>query len=268
MSPPRPLSSSSPPPVSFVIPSFNQARFIRRCIDDCLAQNVAGAEILVLDGNSSDGTQAILASYGDRLRFVSEPDRGQSDAINKGIRLARGEIIAWINSDDYYADSGVLGRVLGAFGPGVDVVHGDGMLVDVAGQPFRRYRSRDLDGGRALFAHPTAVVQCSVFFRRQLFLDVGALDETLHYAMDYDLWLRLMPAAQKVRYLPEVLSCVRFHESAKTYTGMLAQFAEVRRIRRRYRHGRPPGALLGTLVADAKLYAYWAAVRLGLRRAA
>lgn len=257
----------SAPPVSFVIPTRNQAQFIRRCIDDCLAQNIAGAEILVIDGNSTDGTQEILASYGDRLRFVSERDRGQSDAINKGIRRARGEIIAWINSDDYYADAGVLTRVLAAFSDGVDVVHGDGMLVDVAGQPFRRYVSRDLEGGRALFAHPTAVVQCSVFFRRQLFLDVGALDETLHWAMDYDLWLRLMPAARRVRYLPEVLSCVRFHAGAKTYTGMLEQLAEVRRIRRRYRRGRPFGAGVATLVADAKLYAYWAAVRLGLRRA-
>ena len=257
----------SAPPVSFVIPTRNQAQFIRRCIDECLAQNIAGAEILVVDGNSTDGTQQILASYGDRLRFVSERDRGQSDAINKGIRMARGEVIAWINSDDYYADAGVVKRVLAAFSDGVDVVHGDGMLVDVAGQPFRRYVSRELDGGRALFAHPTAVVQCSVFFRRQLFLDVGALDETLHWAMDYDLWLRLMPAARRVRYLPEVLSCVRFHAGAKTYNGMLEQFAEVRRIRRRYRRDRPFGARVGTLVADAKLYAYWAAVRLGLRRA-
>src|SRR5580704_13650255 len=92
------VADVSTPPVSFVIPTRNQARFIRRCIDECLAQDIAGAEILVIDGASTDGTQEILASYGDRLRFISERDRGQSDAINKGIRQARGEIIAWINS--------------------------------------------------------------------------------------------------------------------------------------------------------------------------
>jgi glycosyltransferase involved in cell wall biosynthesis len=259
------------PPVSFVIPTRNQARFIRQCIDSCVAQQIPGAEIVVVDGASTDGTQDILRGYGDRVRFVSEPDRGQSDAINKGVRMARGELVAWINSDDYYAHGRVLATVLSAFAsdPRLDIVHGDGMFVDVEAHPFRYYRSRPVDGS-LLYAYPTAIVQPSLFFRRQLFLDVGGLREDLHWAMDLDLWLRLFPAARASRYLPEVLSCMRCHADAKTFYGMWNQIAEVRRLKRAWArdHRINPLTRLRGLWADAKLYVYWAAVRSGLRRAA
>ncbi len=260
------------PPVSFVIPTRNQARFVRQCIDGCLAQAIDGAEVLVIDGASTDGTQQILAGYGERIRFVSERDHGQSDAINKGVKLARGEVVAWINSDDYYHDDGVVRRVLARFAAdaALDVVHGDGWLVDVAGRPFRRYHSRPLDGGRALYTHPTAVVQPSLFFRRALFLAVGGLREELHWAMDLDLWLRMLPRARKVEYVAEPWTCLRCHDEAKTYRGMLQQIREVGRLKREHAAALKPDAAmrLGSLVADAKLYVYWAAVRLGLRRAA
>src|SRR6266496_688798 len=100
--------------VSFVIPTRNQARFIRRCIDRCLEQGIDDSEIIVVDGLSSDGTQDILASYGERVRWTSEADAGQSDAINKGIARASGEIVAWINSDDYYADAQAVRAVVAA----------------------------------------------------------------------------------------------------------------------------------------------------------
>src|SRR3954451_3356734 len=98
--------------LSFVIPTRNQARFIRKCIDSCLAQAIPDSEIMVVDGLSTDGTQEILASYGDRIRWLSEKDRGQSDALNKGVRQTSGEVIAWINSDDYYPTGNVLGEAL------------------------------------------------------------------------------------------------------------------------------------------------------------
>lgn len=260
------------PPVSFVIPTRNQARFIRQCIDSCLSQKIARAEVLVFDGASTDGTRAVLESYGDAIRWVSEPDRGQSDAINKGIRAARGEVIAWINSDDYYYNDDVLRRVLARFAEDsrVDVVHGDGWLVDARGRPFRRYRSRSLEGGRVLLAHPAAVVQPGLFFRRSLLTSVGGLREELHWAMDLELWLRMLPAARRVVYLAEPLACLRCHDEAKTYRGMLKQIREIRQIKRQYAPRFAPDPLLriGSLVADAKLYAYWAAVRVGLWKAA
>ena len=264
--------AAAAPSLSFVIPTRNQARFIRRCIDSCLSQKIAGAEILVFDGASTDDTRDILASYGESIRWVSEQDRGQSDAINKGVHAARGEVVAWINSDDFYQDETVLARVLARFAEDarVDVVHGDGWLVDVHGEPFRRYRSRAVDGGRLLFAYPTAIVQPALFFRRSLFESVGGLREELHWAMDLDLWLRMLPAARRVDYLDEPLACIRCHEDAKTYRGMLEQIREVRQIKRQHAaaFGSDPLLQLGSAVADAKLYVYWAAVRLGLWKAA
>ncbi len=258
------------PTLSFVVPTRNQAQFLRECVDSCLAQGIDGAEVWVIDGASTDGTPQILAGYGDRIRWRSEPDRGQSDAINKGIRLATGEVIAWINSDDLYAAPDVLARVLDVFAaePACDVVHGDGMLVDVRGAPFRRYASRAVDAA-ALYAHPTSLVQPSVFFRRQLFLDVGGLREDLHWAMDFDLWLRLFEAARQTRYLPEVFTHVRSHADAKTQRGMLRQIGEVRRLKRAWARGRrlDPRTRLAGLASTVLLYAYWAAVRTGLVRA-
>lgn len=259
------------PLVSFVIPTRNHARFIRQCIDSCLAQAIEGAEIVVVDGGSTDGTQEILRAYGDQLRFVSERDRGQSDAINKGVAMATGEIVAWINSDDYYAHDAVLRKVLDVFAgdPTLDIVHGDGRFVDIDGVPFREYRSRPVDGP-TLYAHPTAIVQPSLFFRRQLFVDVGGLREELHWAMDFDLWLRLFPAARAARHLPEALSCMRCHPGAKTFYGMWDQIGEVRRLKRAWarQHGIDAATRIAGLWSDAKLVVYWAAVRSGLHRAA
>lgn len=260
------------PPLSFVIPTRNHGRFIRRCIDGCLAQAIDGAEIIVRDGGSEDGTQEILRSYGDRIRWVSQKDGGQSEAINKAIADARGDIIAWINSDDYYARHDVVRRVLDAFAaePLADVVHGDGEVVDVDERPFRRYPSRDVDGGRALLAHPTCIVQPALFFRRELFNAVGGLREELHWAMDFDLWLRMFPRARKIVYLPEVIACVRSHRDAKTYRGMLQQIREVIRLKREHAPRLHPSLRqrVESANADVMLYAYWAAVRLGLWRAA
>jgi glycosyltransferase involved in cell wall biosynthesis len=259
-------------PLSFVIPSYNQARYLRDCLDGCLAQRIDGAEILVFDGGSTDETRDLLAGYGERVTWRSAPDRGQSDAINQGVRAASGEIIAWINSDDFYTGPDVLRRVLDRFAadPELDVVHGDGWMVDAAGRRFRRYRSRELERGRALVATPSAVVQPALFFRRRLFLDVGGLDERLHWAMDLDLWMRMLPAARRVAYLAEPLACLRCHEEAKTYRGMLQQIREVRHIKSRYLPALQPdvGLRVASHVADAKLYVYWAAVRLGLWKAA
>jgi glycosyltransferase involved in cell wall biosynthesis len=124
--------------LSFVIPTYNQARFIGQCIDSCLAQNIPDSEIVVVDGASTDHTRDVLATYGDRIRWVSEKDRGQSDAINKGVRMATGDFVAWINSDDYYAGPHVISRLLRE---NVDVAYGDGLRVDVDGNPIGPYNA-------------------------------------------------------------------------------------------------------------------------------
>lgn len=259
--------------VSFVIPTRNQAHFIRRCVDSCVEQGVPDSEILVVDGDSSDGTQKILASYGDRIRWTSEPDEGQGDAVNKGIARATGEVIAWINSDDRYADGSVLADVLDAFAsdPKRDVVYGDGLTVDAADRPLRPYRTRHIRAPRDLLLHPSSpVLQPATFFRRQLFVEAGGIRTELLYALDYDLWVRMFPRARSIHHLRRPLAVATYHADAKSVSAMLQQIRETVAVKRRYQaqFALAPADRLRMEAGIASLYAYWAAVRLGLKRAA
>jgi glycosyltransferase involved in cell wall biosynthesis len=258
--------------VSFVVPTRNQARFLRRCLDSCLAQGIPDSEIVVVDGLSTDGTQEILRAYGDRVRWTSERDGGQAEAVNKGVAAARGEIIAWLNSDDAYADDRALAAVLGAFdaSPDVDVVVGDAMTVDEAGRPIRPYRNRPFEEARQVLLEPIGPSQPATFFRRRLFLEAGGLRPELHYALDYELWLRLFPRARALRYLPRTLALTTFHAEAKSIRAMGRQIREVARVKREHApaFALSTGERLRLWRGVAGLYAYWALVRLGLRRAA
>lgn len=256
--------------LSFVIPTRNQAAFLRQCIDGCLAQGIDNAEVLVIDGASTDGTQDILASYGDRVRWISERDRGQSDAINKGVRLARGEIIAWINSDDYYASPTVVSRMIAAL-DGRDLVYGDGVRVDSEGHELGPYRAVEIARVAQIITHPASfVLQPTVLFRRELFLAIGGVDEALHYTMDYELWIRMFEAARGTRYVPEVVACARYHQDAKSVAAMGKQIRELFGVKREHARRLGLGALdrARMYAGMASLGAYWAAVRLGLKRAA
>lgn len=258
--------------ISFVIPTRNQAGFLRQCIDSCLAQGVADHQILVLDGASTDDTVKILESYGNAITWRSQRDRGQSDAINQGVRLASGELVAWINSDDYYASQGAIRRLLDEFDrdASVDIAYGDGLRVNREGQLLGAFLSRPIQRAAEIVASPASfVMQPSLLFRRQLFLDVGGLDERLHYAMDYELWIRLFERARRTRYVPEAIACARYHDDAKSVNAMGAQIRELVAIKARYAlrtelslidHARLQAGV-------ASLGAYWLAVRLGIKRA-
>jgi len=257
--------------LSFVIPTRNQAHFIRKCIDSCLAQGIADAEVIVVDGLSTDGTQEILRGYGDRIHWASEKDSGQSDALNKGVRKARGDIIAWINSDDYYPSADVLAPVLARFAadPQLDVVYGDGMVVDTEYRTIRRLRAQPALSARSILLFAGAPVsQPSLFFRRELFLQLGGVDESLHWTMDYDLWIRMFERARKAEYMPALLSCTTSHADAKTIHGMLHQIGEVGRIKRRHAGRFDLSGLDRARLWSgfASMYVYWAVARLGLVR--
>jgi glycosyltransferase involved in cell wall biosynthesis len=258
--------------LSLVIPTLNHAPFIRRCIDSCLSHDFQDAEVIVIDGASADGTQEILAEYGDRSEWFSEPDRGQSDAVNKGVLKARGEIIAWINSDDYYPKGGLLKQVVALFeaDPMLDIVYGDAMMVDIQGRPIRRFRSFEMLSGKQILIRPARFVcQPALFFRRQVFLDTGGLSTNLHWAMDLDLWLRMFPLARRVLYIPAVLACATYHLHAKSVEGMLSQIREIRSVIRNSR-GQfllSFGDQLRLCWGEIRLYLYWVAVKLRLRRA-
>jgi glycosyltransferase involved in cell wall biosynthesis len=256
--------------VSFIIPTRNQAQFLARCIDGCLAQRIDDAEVIVVDGASTDDTLSVLRRYGDRVRWTSRPDSGQAQAVNRGVSSARGEVMAWINSDDYYPGPEVLPAVMDAFrDPGVDIVYGRGRMVDAAGRTLRATRGRALRSCAELLVMPSGLLQPAVFFRRRAFLEAGGLREDLHYALDYDLWLRMFPRARGRRYLDRELACATYHTEAKSIAGLWKQVRELAALKRlhRPRFRLSFGQRVRLAIGTASLYAYWAAVRAGLRRA-
>lgn len=259
--------------LSFVIPTRNQARFLAQCIDGCLAQDISDSEIVVIDGASTDDTRDVLARYGARVRWISEPDRGQSDAINKGVRMASGELVAWINSDDYYTGPRAIGTLLAAFEaePNIDIAYGNGVRVDVDGTSLGPYNARAISRVAEIVIHPASfVLQPALMFRRQLFLDVGGVDESLHYTMDYELWMRMFAAARTTRYIPSVIACARYHTDAKSVAAMGKQIHEMYAVKRSGARRLELGLLDRACMyaGIATLGAYWLAVRFGLKRAA
>ena len=202
------------PLVSIVTPSYNQAQFIRATIESVLQQDYSPMEYLVIDGGSTDGTINILQEYDSKLKWVSEPDRGQSDAINKGFRAARGGIIGWINSDDTY-ESGAVRRavdVLNSY-PEVGLVYGDLNVIDAEGRVLCTYRRRQLEPGEVL--RGASVPQATVFLRKSILEQVGLLDPDLHYCMDTDLWFRCRAVTQ-FKYIPAIQANIRRHADCKT----------------------------------------------------
>ena len=225
------------PLVTVVTPSFNQGRFIRETIESVLTQSYPRIEHLVVDGGSTDETVPILKSYRNRVAWVSEPDRGQTDAINKGWRRARGTMLAYLNSDDTYLPGAVEKAVacLRAH-PEAGAVYGEGYHVDEAGRVIERYPTEPFDLTR--LAQTCFICQPTVFLRREMVERVGYLDESLRYCMDYDLWIRLARVS-RFAYLPEYLASTRLHAQAKTLDQRGPLHAEI--LRTVHRHfGRVP----------------------------
>ncbi|MBN2374688.1 glycosyltransferase [bacterium] len=253
---------------SFVIPTRNQAGFLSRCIDSCLAQGIVDSEIIVVDGASTDGTIRVLDSYGPRIRWISEPDKGQSDALNKGIKMAQGEFIAWINSDDYYPCPDVLKRVESAIekNPKLDIIYGDGMMVDGEGKPFRRFYSYPVYSAKDILIRPVFVLQPALFFRRRIFFDAGGLRTDLHLSMDQDLWLRMFPLARSTLYIPEIFAHAVYHSSAKSVKDLYAQVNELWAVKDAHRKEIRLNLYerIRYRMGMSKMYAYVAAVKLGL----
>ncbi len=207
------------PSISIITPSFNQGRYIERTILSVLNQGYENLEYIVIDGGSTDNTIDILKKYNDQINFwVSEKDRGQSHALNKGLAKASGDIIAWINSDDWY-DQDVFNAVAGHFETtGADVVAGNCTMVyeddpqmNFVDKPGRIDLRRLLRYWQPFFCPP----QPSIFFKRSLLQTVGPVDERLTYAMDLDLWLR-MASRSKFSYLDKNLSFYLIHASSKS----------------------------------------------------
>ena len=202
------------PLVSIVTPSLNQGRFIEETILSVKNQTYPRIEHIVIDGGSTDGTLDILEKYGNSLLWTSEPDTGQSNAINKGWRMSKGEILAYLNSDDTYMPRAVDTAVKFLLdNPDVGMVYGDALHTNEKGEVTKVLHVQEFDL-KLMLCSLNHVPQPSVFLRRAVLDEIGYLDESLHLAMDLDYWIRLS-LKFKIAYIPQTQATMRIHPSAK-----------------------------------------------------
>ena len=211
------------PRISIITPSFNQVAFIERTISSVLGQHYPNLEYIIIDGGSTDGTVDIIRKFEAKLAYwVSEKDRGQSHAINKGLKLATGDIIGYLNSDDYYLD-GVFEHVAEAYraDPSIDLWHGRCRIVDQYGAKvdervgsIKRYDEIldlwDVWWKRRNFVQP------EVFWTRRIGEKVGSFREDLHWVMDYEYWLRILAAGGNVGFIDSELAAFRLQPNQKS----------------------------------------------------
>ena len=215
------ISEMNVPKISVVTPSYNQGQYLEKTILSVLDQHYPNLEYIIVDGGSSDNSVEIIKKYEKYLKYwVSEPDRGQSHAINKGFEHATGDLFAWLNSDDYYSPA-ILGKVAELYltNPDADVFVGAGQMINSTGKVvlYKGYPSGGIDLDTIynwLSGHD--FMQPSCFFTRKAWEKSGALDETIHIALDVDLWLRMARNNFKFIATPELLSTSLAHDKAKT----------------------------------------------------
>jgi len=221
--------------ISVVTPSYNQAAFLEETIKSVLDQDYAELEYIIVDGGSTDGSVDIIQKYADRLAWwVSEKDRGQTDAINKGFARANGEVLAWLNSDDTY-QPGTLKAAAAALQahPEAGLLDGDANYIDEHGRVIGRFPAAQTDYARLRRGY-VHVPQQSAFFRAELWRKVGPLDPSFYFAMDYDLWVRLAREAPVI-HVPQVWANFRLHADAKTISADDRCWPEMLRVH--YRDG-------------------------------
>ena len=271
--------------ISFIIPSYNHKDFIEDALASVATQKLAGGsfEVLIFDGGSTDGTIESLARHPLVDVFEFRPDGGQADAVNKGLKRARGEIIAWLNSDDAYLPSALDG-VLQIFHerPEVDVIYGQ--AIDIDGQGRELGPTKVLPWSKASLLDSCIISQPACFFRKRFVERNGPLREDLHLTLDYEYWLRASDWAV-FAYLPRPLAYNRIHPQAKSSRAAVEQMRESAQVvhahsgqwrrawLRRVASARARQFLKLTPDQDNKLryclsgllyVAYWTRIRLGL----
>ena len=208
--------------ISIVTPSYNQAKYLEDALLSVKEQGYPALEHIVMDGGSTDGSVDILRSYSSRpgwnhLRWKSEPDKGQSDALNKGFRLATGDVVGWLNSDDRYRPD-CFRAIASAFGQyaDADVLYGDYTYIDENGRVWRIRREIEFNRFILLYLHMLYVPTPSSFFRRRIFDEGNWINTKFHYAMDYEFILRLARHGYVFRHISALVADFRLHPESKT----------------------------------------------------
>lgn len=233
------------PLVSIVTPSFNQADFLEATIQSVLGQSYRHIEYIIIDGGSTDGSVDIIQNYAGKLAYwESVKDKGQTDAINKGFAKAKGDILAWINSDDTYNPNAVADAVnFLVANPEVAMVYADCNFINEQGQVIGKFASRqtDYEKLRRGYVH---IPQQTMFFRAKYWQELGPLDPSFYFAMDYDLWMRIAKYAP-IKYLPgKTWANFRIHTSSKTNVNDERGWKEMLRV-----HYRDGGSFFSPIVA-------------------
>jgi glycosyltransferase involved in cell wall biosynthesis len=233
------------PLVSIITPSFNQARYLEATIQSVLGQDYPHIEYIIVDGGSTDGSVDVIKKHEGRLAWwVSEQDKGQTDAINKGFNRASGEILAWINSDDTYNPGAISAAVKYLTeNPDVAMVYADCDYIDETGQVIGKFNAAqtDLRRLREGYVH---IPQQTMFFRAKYWKELGPLDPSFYFAMDYDLWTRIAARAQ-IKYLAgQTWANFRIHTSGKTSFADDRCWPEMLRV-----HYRDGGGFFSVIVA-------------------
>jgi glycosyltransferase involved in cell wall biosynthesis len=237
------MTGERPPLVSIVTPSRNQATFLEATMKSVLSQDYPAIEYLVIDGASTEGSLVVIHKYQTRLAYwVSEPDHGQTDAINKGFTHARGEILAWLNSDDIYLP-GTISRVVKYLtnNPEAGMVYGSADFINEKDQVIGHFPARQTNYRRLKQGY-VHIPQQAAFFRASIWKQIGPLDPSFFFAMDYDLWVRIARIA-RIDYIPEAWSLFRLHQDAKTITADDRCWPEMMRV-----HWRDGGSRLSLIV--------------------
>lgn len=232
-------NKKNPPRISVITPSYNQGRFIKETIDSVLSQNYPNLEYWIIDGGSTDETVTLLKSYGKKIHWISEKDKGQANGINKGMKRATGEIVTYLNSDDVFLPN-ALNTIADFFftHPEAQWVSGDYFIIDEVGNKIQSYVARYKT---LLRESPTLsklsianyVIQPSTFWRRDLLKKIGLFDESLRYCMDYDYWMRVMQK-YPLYTLDNHFSLFRIHTSSKGGVQYKNQFDEEHEVMKRY----------------------------------
>jgi len=238
---------------AIVLPNLNQSRFLTTALESLRHQSVP-FHLAVMDAGSTDGFDEAIHSYADIITYLrSEPDKGQASAIQEGMGVVSGDIVAWLNADDYYFP-GTLDRVAEHFAnnPDVDVVYGDAVHVTADGlfisyfPAIQKFREKDL-------WHSCFICQPACFVRRSAYEEAGKINTALRYTMDWDLWCRLSQSGAKFKYVHELLACVRYYPGTKTLSCDSRRYSEIWRIGRKYGRSILPLSLLGFFRFDLSM---------------